>query len=80
MDSHRGRDASGACHSKFILRWSPSRSTRRRWARRLQKSIVQPLLSPSCDHCRSLQAVHEVLLKSIKEITGEEASFIIRWN
>ncbi|QKD04258.1 hypothetical protein [Mesorhizobium loti] len=48
-------------------------------AERLHKTIVQPLLSPSCDHYRSLQAVHEVLLKSIKEITGRDASFI-RWN
>ena len=48
-------------------------------AERLHKSIVQPLISPMCDHYRALQAVHQALLKSIREITGKEAPFI-RWN
>ena len=48
-------------------------------AERLHKSIVQPLLSPSCDHFRALQAAHEALLKTVKDITGKDAPFI-RWN
>jgi hypothetical protein len=48
-------------------------------AEALHKSIVRPLLSPSCDHSRALQAVHEALLRSIREITSKDAPFI-RWN
>ena len=48
-------------------------------AERLHKSIVQPLLSPSCDHFRALQAAHVALLKAVKDITGKDAPFI-RWN
>ncbi|MER9217135.1 hypothetical protein NKI54_35165 [Mesorhizobium sp. M0663] len=44
----------------------------------LHKSIVQPLISPTCDHYRALQSVHQALLKSVKEITGKDAPFI-RW-
>ncbi|MBZ9857343.1 hypothetical protein LB566_26475 [Mesorhizobium sp. CA13] len=48
-------------------------------AERLHKSIVQPLLSPTSDHYRALQRTHEALLKTVKDITGEDAPFI-RWN
>ena len=48
-------------------------------AERLHKSIVQPLLSPTCNHFRALQAVHEALLKAVRDITGKDAAFI-RWN
>ena len=48
-------------------------------AERLHKSIVGPLISPSCDHYRSLQALHEALLKTVKEITGKDPAFI-RWH
>ena len=45
-------------------------------AERLHRSIVQPLLSPTCEHYRSLQAVHEALLKTVRDITGKDATFI----
>ncbi|RJT23008.1 hypothetical protein D3227_39180 [Mesorhizobium waimense] len=45
----------------------------------LHKAIVGPLISPTCDHYRSLQALHEVLLKTVREVTGKDAAFI-RWN
>ncbi|MCV3210019.1 hypothetical protein OHD62_19445 [Mesorhizobium sp. YC-39] len=45
----------------------------------LHKSIVQPLISPSCEHYRALREVHEALLKSVKDITGRDAAFI-KWN
>ena len=48
-------------------------------AERLHKSIVQPLLSPSSDHFRALQRTHEALLKTVKDITGKYAPFIL-WN
>ncbi|RUW61141.1 hypothetical protein [Mesorhizobium sp. M7A.F.Ca.US.008.03.1.1] len=48
-------------------------------AEALHKSIVKPLISPHCDHYRSLQAVHEALLKSVREVTGKEVEFI-QWN
>lgn len=48
-------------------------------AERLHKSIVQPLLSPSCEHYRALQNTHEALLKTVRDITGKDAPFI-RWN
>ncbi|MES0000073.1 hypothetical protein NKJ90_14870 [Mesorhizobium sp. M0051] len=48
-------------------------------AERLHKSIVQPRLSPSSEHYRSLQNTHEALLKTVKDITGKDASFI-RWH
>ncbi|MFD1982398.1 hypothetical protein ACFSOZ_06790 [Mesorhizobium newzealandense] len=40
-------------------------------AERLHKSIVQPLLSPSSEHCRALQRAHEARLKTVKDITGK---------
>nr|WIE92520.1 hypothetical protein P9270_004765 [Mesorhizobium sp. WSM4875] len=45
----------------------------------LHKSIVGPLISPTCDHFRSLQALHEALLKTVREVTGKDAAFI-QWN
>ncbi|RWD03763.1 MAG: hypothetical protein EOS58_17025 [Mesorhizobium sp.] len=48
-------------------------------AERLHLSIVDPLISPQCDHYRSLQSLHEALLKTVREVTGKEVAFI-RWN
>ncbi|MER9841762.1 hypothetical protein NKJ59_10980 [Mesorhizobium australicum] len=42
----------------------------------LHKSIVRPLISPQCDHYRSMQALHEVLFKIVREVTGKDATFI----
>ncbi|WP_348628243.1 hypothetical protein [Mesorhizobium sp. M4A.F.Ca.ET.050.02.1.1] len=41
-------------------------------AEALHKSIVGPLISPQCDHYRSLQLLHEALLKTVREVTGKE--------
>jgi len=43
-------------------------------AERLHLSIVGPLISPQCDHYRSLQVLHEALLKTVREVTGKESS------
>ncbi|BCG72676.1 hypothetical protein MesoLj113a_38340 [Mesorhizobium sp. 113-1-2] len=48
-------------------------------AEALHKSIVRPLISPSSDHFRALQRTHEALLKTVKDITGDDAPFI-QWN
>ncbi|RWD12874.1 MAG: hypothetical protein EOS73_03780 [Mesorhizobium sp.] len=48
-------------------------------AEALHHSITQPLISPQCDHYRSLQDLHEALLKAVREVTGRDATFI-RWN
>ncbi|MER8583048.1 hypothetical protein NKG95_30825 [Mesorhizobium sp. M1423] len=48
-------------------------------AEELHKSIVRPLLSPTCDHYQALRAVHEALLKSVKDVTGKDAAFV-RWH
>jgi len=48
-------------------------------AEALHKSVVQPLLSPSCEHYRALQGAHEAMLKTVRDITGKDATFI-RWN
>ncbi|MER8772138.1 hypothetical protein NKH63_25855 [Mesorhizobium sp. M0960] len=45
----------------------------------LHKSIAQPLISPQCDHCRSMQSLHEALLRTVREVTGKEVAFI-QWN
>jgi hypothetical protein len=44
----------------------------------LHRSIVAPLISTQCDHYRSMQTLHEALLKAVKDITGKDAAFI-RW-
>ncbi|MDX8530159.1 hypothetical protein RFM42_04175 [Mesorhizobium sp. VK25D] len=44
----------------------------------LHRSIVDPLISTQCDHYRSIQTLHEALLKAVKDITGKDAAFI-RW-
>ena len=46
-------------------------------AERLHKSIVGRLLSPKSAHYRSLQLLHEALLKTVKD--GRDATFI-RWH
>jgi integrase len=48
-------------------------------AERLHKTILRPLISPQCEHYRALQALHEALLKTVKDITGNDAPFI-RWH
>ncbi|RUW55025.1 hypothetical protein EOA32_03090 [Mesorhizobium sp. M1A.F.Ca.ET.072.01.1.1] len=47
-------------------------------AEALHNSIVGPRISPQCDHYRSMQDLHEVLLKTVKDVTGKDAAFI-RW-
>lgn len=42
----------------------------------LHKAIVGPLISPSCDHYRSTRTLHEVLLKTVREVTGKDPPFI----
>lgn len=44
----------------------------------LHRSIVTPLISPQCDQYRSMQDLHQALLKAVKDITGKDAEFI-RW-
>ncbi|MBZ9813855.1 hypothetical protein LB552_09025 [Mesorhizobium sp. CA7] len=39
-------------------------------------SIVGPRISPQCDHYRSLQDLHEALLKALRQVTGKDAAFI----
>lgn len=48
-------------------------------AERLHKTLVRPLISPSCDHYRALVALNETLLKTVEEITGNRAPFV-QWN
>ncbi|MFK0690287.1 hypothetical protein ACFX5Q_19075 [Mesorhizobium sp. IMUNJ 23033] len=45
----------------------------------LHKALVGPLISPSCDHYRSMQTLHEALLKTVREVTGKEVTFI-QWS
>jgi hypothetical protein len=45
----------------------------------MHRSIVSPLISPQCDHFRSMQALHERLLRTVREVTGKEVEFI-RWH
>lgn len=48
-------------------------------AEALHKSVVSPLLSPNCDHYRALHRTQEALLKTVRDITGQDAAFI-QWN
>lgn len=48
-------------------------------AEAMHRSIVRPLISTQCDHYRSMQGLHEALLKTVREVTGKEVSFI-QWN
>ncbi|TIP39103.1 MAG: hypothetical protein E5X77_30385 [Mesorhizobium sp.] len=45
----------------------------------LHKAIVSPLISTQCQHYRSMQDLHEALLKTVKDVTGQDAAFI-QWN
>lgn len=45
-------------------------------AEALHKSIVKPFISPTSDHYRALQATHAALLKTVRDITGQDAAFI----
>ncbi|TPN84830.1 hypothetical protein FJ987_26140 [Mesorhizobium sp. CU2] len=44
----------------------------------LHIAIVQPLISPQCDHYRSMRELHEALLRTVKDVTGKDAEFV-RW-
>lgn len=48
-------------------------------AEALHLSIVKPFISPFCDHYRQTRVLHEVLLKAVREVTGDEVPFI-QWN
>ncbi|ESY66636.1 MULTISPECIES: hypothetical protein [Mesorhizobium] len=48
-------------------------------AEALHLSIIKPLISPHCDHYRATRTLHDVLLKAVRDITGQEVEFI-RWN
>lgn len=45
----------------------------------LHKAIVTPLISTQCEHYRSMRDLHEALLKTVKDVTGQDAAFI-QWN
>ena len=64
---NRPRQLSGPDLERFLLA-----------AEGLHKSIVGPLISPSCDDCRSMQELHATLLKTVRKVTGKEVEFI-RW-
>ncbi len=42
----------------------------------MHRSIVRPLISPQCEHYRSMQALHERLLQTVRDVTGKEVEFI----
>ncbi|MBZ9798339.1 hypothetical protein LB556_21990 [Mesorhizobium sp. ES1-4] len=46
-----------------------SRGKSRCRAAALHKGIVKPFISPHCYHYRAMQALHEALLKSVREVT-----------
>ncbi|MER8464159.1 hypothetical protein [Mesorhizobium sp. M1396] len=48
-------------------------------AEALHLSIIKPFISPHCDHYRQTRVLHEVLLNTVREVTGKEVEFI-RWN
>jgi hypothetical protein len=48
-------------------------------AEALHRSIVKPLISPHCEHYRATRVLHEVLLNTVREVTGKEVAFI-QWN
>ena len=43
-------------------------------AEALHWSIVEPFISPHCEHCRQTRVLHEVLLKAVREVTGRESN------
>jgi len=45
----------------------------------MHRSIVSPMISPQCGHYRAMQALHEKLLQTVREVTGKEVEFI-RWH
>jgi hypothetical protein len=48
-------------------------------AEALHLSIIKPFISPHCDHYRQTRVLHKVLLKAVRDVTGQEVEFI-RWN
>lgn len=45
----------------------------------LHLAIIKPFLSPFSDHYRQTRILHEVLLQTVREVTGKEVPFI-NWN
>ncbi|MER8628533.1 hypothetical protein NKH55_01985 [Mesorhizobium opportunistum] len=48
-------------------------------AEAMHLSIIKPFISPHCDHYRQTRVLHEVLLNTVRQVTGKEVEFI-RWN
>ncbi|MGX7877334.1 hypothetical protein ACVDG5_036160 [Mesorhizobium sp. ORM6] len=48
-------------------------------AEALHKSIIKPFISPHCDHYRQTRVLHQVLLNTVREVTGKEVPFI-QWS
>ncbi|RVA01261.1 hypothetical protein EN932_34570 [Mesorhizobium sp. M7A.F.Ca.US.002.01.1.1] len=48
-------------------------------AEALHLSIIKPFISPHCVHYRQTRVLHEVLLNTVRQVTGKEVGFI-RWN
>ncbi|ESY03571.1 hypothetical protein X753_21225 [Mesorhizobium sp. LNJC399B00] len=48
-------------------------------AEALHLSIIKQFISPHCDHCRQTRVLHDVLLQAVRDVTGEEVTFI-QWN
>lgn len=48
-------------------------------AEALHLTIIKPFISPHCDHYRQTRLLHEVLLNTVRQVTGKEVEFI-RWN
>ncbi|RUX94737.1 MULTISPECIES: hypothetical protein [unclassified Mesorhizobium] len=45
-------------------------------AEALHLSILKPFISLHCDHYRQTRLLHEVLLKAVRDVTGQEVEFI----
>ncbi|RUX05455.1 hypothetical protein EOA30_12230 [Mesorhizobium sp. M8A.F.Ca.ET.059.01.1.1] len=41
-------------------------------------SIIKPFISPHCEHYRATRVLHQVLLNTVREVTGKEVPFIQR--
>ncbi|MDF3217488.1 hypothetical protein EN962_26120 [Mesorhizobium sp. M7A.F.Ca.CA.001.09.2.1] len=48
-------------------------------AEALHLSIIKPFISPHCDHYRATHVLHEVLLNTVRQVTGKEVEFI-QWH
>ena len=45
----------------------------------LHLSIIKPFISPHCEHYRQTRVLHEVLLQTVRKVTGKDAEFIRRY-